>query len=77
MARQRGQAIRYVTERCVLDLAPDGLIVREIAPGIDLERDVLALAAFPLQVDPQLKTMGAALFHDRPMGLSLAEKGCD
>jgi acyl CoA:acetate/3-ketoacid CoA transferase len=74
MARRRGQAIRYITERCVLDLAEDGLIVREIAPGAELERDILALAAFPLKVDPQLKTMDAALFHDRLMGLSLAEK---
>ncbi|MDR2450743.1 MAG: hypothetical protein LBE85_03020, partial [Candidatus Accumulibacter sp.] len=53
----------------------DGLIVREIAPGVDLERDVLSLAAFPLKVDPQLRTMDAALFHDRPMGLLLAGKG--
>jgi acyl CoA:acetate/3-ketoacid CoA transferase len=47
------------------------LIVREIAPGADLERDVLALAAFPLRVDPNLRTMDAALFHDRPMGFFL------
>lgn len=74
MGRQRGQSIRYITERCVFDLVDDGMVVREIAPGIDLERDVLALAAFPLMVDPKLKTMDEALFHERPMGLKLPEK---
>ena len=39
----------YVTERCVVDLTADGLVVREIAPGVDLQRDVLGQAEFPLQ----------------------------
>src|SRR6267142_2443273 len=60
VARRRQQKIRYVTERCVLDLLEDGLVVREIAPGVDLRRDVLDQAAFPLRVDAQLKTMDAA-----------------
>ncbi|HZF23618.1 MAG TPA: acyl CoA:acetate/3-ketoacid CoA transferase [Burkholderiales bacterium] len=71
VARRRQQKIRYVTERCVLDLLEDGLVVREIAPGVDLRRDVLDQAAFPLRVDAQLKTMDAALFRDAPMGLRL------
>lgn len=73
MARRRGQKIRYVTERCVIDLAADGLTVREIAPGVDLQRDVLAQAGFALKVDPQLKVMDAALFRDAPMNLGLRE----
>jgi propionate CoA-transferase len=74
MARKRGQRITYVTERCVLDLTDDGLVVREIAPGIDLQRDVLDLADFPLRVDAGLKRMDAALFRDAPLGLKLPEK---
>ena len=62
----------YVTERCVLDLTSDGLTVREIAPGVDLQRDVLGQADFPLRVAPDLKTMDAALFRDAPMGLQAA-----
>ena len=71
MARQRGQKIRYVTERCVIDLLADGLTVREIAPGVDLQHDVLDQAAFALKVDPQLKIMDAALFRNAPLNLKL------
>jgi acyl CoA:acetate/3-ketoacid CoA transferase len=71
MARKRGQKVSYVTERCVIDLLADGLTVREIAPGVDLKRDVLDQAAFALQVDPQLKVMDAALFRNAPLNLKL------
>ena len=71
MARRRGQKLTYVTERCVIDLLADGLTVREIAPGVDLKRDVLDQAAFALHVDPQLKVMDAALFRNAPLNLKL------
>jgi acyl CoA:acetate/3-ketoacid CoA transferase len=74
MAQRRGQRISYVTERCVIDLTDQGLTVSEIAPGIDLQRDVLDLADFPLRVHRELKTMDARLFRDAPMGLELREK---
>ena len=67
----QGQDITYVTERCVLHLEPDGLMVTEIAPGVDLERDILAQAATPLRVSPNLKSMDSALFREQPMGLLL------
>ena len=73
MARQRGQRVTYVTERCVIDLTADGLLVREVAPGVDLQRDVLAQAELPLRVAPELKTMDARLFHEAPIGLRLPE----
>jgi propionate CoA-transferase len=74
MARRRAQRVRYVTERCVIDLTDDGLSVCEVAPGIDLERDVLAMADFPLRVHPELKTMPASLFTETLMGLELPEQ---
>jgi acyl CoA:acetate/3-ketoacid CoA transferase len=73
MARERGQDVRYVTERCVMRLASDGLEVIEVAPGIDVRRDVLEQADFPLAVASELKTMDAALFEDAPYGLQLKE----
>jgi acyl CoA:acetate/3-ketoacid CoA transferase len=73
VARQRGQEVTYVTERCVLRLTAGGLEVTEIAPGIDLGRDVLAKAEIPLRVSPDLRQMDARLFQPEPLGLTLAE----
>jgi acyl CoA:acetate/3-ketoacid CoA transferase len=70
-AVQQGQEIIYVTERCVMRLEPAGLTILEIAPGVNLERDVLAQSEFPLRVAPQLKTMDANLFHPAPIRLQL------
>lgn len=70
-ARRQGQEVTYVTERCVLRLEPDGLVVTEIAPGLDLRRDVLDQAGAPLRVSDRLKEMDPALFRPEPMGLAL------
>jgi acyl CoA:acetate/3-ketoacid CoA transferase len=67
----QGQEIVYVTERCVLRLEPEGVTVVEIAPGVDLQRDVLAQSGFPLRVTGNLKLMPAALFRPEPIGLEL------
>jgi acyl CoA:acetate/3-ketoacid CoA transferase len=66
-----GQHVTYITERCVIRLQPEGLTVTEIAPGVDLERDVLGQAGIPLRVSPDLKRMEARLFRPEPMGLQL------
>jgi acyl CoA:acetate/3-ketoacid CoA transferase len=73
-ARQQGQRVLYVTERCVLCLGADGLSVVEIAPGVDLQHDVLAQADIPLQVGPELRPMDERLFRPEPMGLQLKER---
>lgn len=66
----QGQHITYVTERCVMRLLPDGVTVTEIAPGVDLQRDVLDQAGFPLGVAADLKLMEAALFQPAAIGLT-------
>jgi acyl CoA:acetate/3-ketoacid CoA transferase len=71
----QGQHITYVTERCVMELRPAGVTVTEVAPGVDLERDILAQSGFPLQVAADLRSMAAPLFHPAPIGLRLAGDG--
>ncbi|GAC88022.1 acyl-CoA transferase [Gluconobacter thailandicus F149-1 = NBRC 100600] len=70
-ATETGQDVTYVTERCVLKLLNGELTVTEIAPGIDLQKDVLDQASTPLKVSPELKEMDAVLFRDAVMGLRL------
>lgn len=70
-AREQGQEVVYITERCVMRLERDGIYVTEIAPGIDLERDVLAQSDLPLKVLPDLTAMDPALFRPQPCGLQL------
>ena len=73
-ARARGQGVLFVTERCVLRLGNEGPEVVEIAPGIDLERDVLAQAGFPLGVADTMTLMPEQLFRPEPLGLTLRER---
>ncbi|MEL6785666.1 MAG: acyl CoA:acetate/3-ketoacid CoA transferase, partial [Pseudomonadota bacterium] len=64
----QGQEVLYVTERCVFRLVEGGLRLEEIAPGIDVERDILDQMDFkPIIDNPTL--MDACIFEDRPMGL--------
>ncbi|MGD9299764.1 MAG: acyl CoA:acetate/3-ketoacid CoA transferase [Thiohalocapsa sp.] len=67
-AAQNGKRVIYVTERCVLALTPEGLELTEVAPGIDIERDILPYMAFrPIMRDPQ--PMDERIFRPEPMGL--------
>jgi propionate CoA-transferase len=69
VASRRNQPVLYVTERAVFRLTPEGPELIEIAPGIDLERDVLARMGFRPRVSPQLRLMDARIFQEGPMGL--------
>ncbi len=67
-AARQNQPVLYVTERCVLKLGPDGLELTEVAPGIDIERDILANMDFkPLVRAP--RPMDPRIFLEPPMGL--------
>lgn len=69
-AARLSQPVLYVTERCVFRLTPEGLSLIEIAPGVDLQRDILDQMAFrPEMAD--VAEMDPRIFGDGPMGLDV------
>lgn len=67
-AVKKGQPVYFVTERCVFQRGRKGLVLTEVAPGIDIEKDILAHMDFtPIVRDPIL--MDSRIFKDEPMGL--------
>ncbi len=68
-AVKRGQKVFYITERCVFRLVAEGLELIEIAPGIDLERDILAQMEFRPIIEGTPKWMDARIFKPQPMQL--------
>ncbi|MBT3378857.1 MAG: acyl CoA:acetate/3-ketoacid CoA transferase [Lentisphaerae bacterium] len=59
---EKGQTTLFITERAVFRLTPGGLALTEIAPGIDLQRDILQQMEFPPTISPELVTMPEACF---------------
>ena len=69
-AANAGQPVLYVTERCVFRLTAAGLELIEIAPWVDLDRDILAHMGFEPILDTAPTLMDARLYETGPMGLS-------
>jgi len=69
VALQRGQSVLYVTERCVFRLGEEGLELVEVAPGIDIERDVLARMDFAPVLKAPPRGMDARIFRPETMQL--------
>jgi len=73
-AREHGQNVLYITERAVFRLTDEGVALVEIAPGIDLQTQVLDQIEFPVIVSPMLKEMDARIFRPEKMELKLKER---
>ncbi|MDJ0916056.1 MAG: acyl CoA:acetate/3-ketoacid CoA transferase [Desulfobacterales bacterium] len=63
------QPVLYVTERCVFELTGEGMRLIEIAPGVDLDQDILASMQFEPIIEEPLTRMDARLFKPEPMKL--------
>lgn len=68
-AVKTSQPVMYITERAVFELRPDGVYLTEIAPGIDLQSQVLDLMGFTPKMEGTPKLMDARIFSDALMGL--------
>jgi propionate CoA-transferase len=70
LARERGQQVRYITDRAVFALIDEGLELIEVAPGIDVERDVLGQMAFRPRVAEDCRTTDLRVYTNGPMGIA-------
>ncbi|MDO4621421.1 MAG: acyl CoA:acetate/3-ketoacid CoA transferase [Eubacteriales bacterium] len=68
-ANKVGQPVLYVTERAVFELRPEGVTLIEIAPGIDLQTQVLDQIEFAPIIAEDLKVMDSRIFREEKMGL--------
>jgi propionate CoA-transferase len=68
-ALEKGTEVTYVTERAVFKLTDQGLILTEVAPGIDIQKDILNLMEFQPEVPSQPKIMNPRIFNSAMMGV--------
>jgi propionate CoA-transferase len=67
IAQKNKQQVMYITERCVFKLTEKGMELIEIAPGIDIDKNILKLMDFKPIISKQLKEMDNRIFINKPM----------
>lgn len=70
-ALEKGTKVTYVTERGVFKLTPQGLMLTEIAPGVNLEKDLLNQMDFKPVIGEKVKEMDKEIFEEKPMQIKL------
>ncbi|NIZ46452.1 hypothetical protein HCT46_00720 [Spirochaetales bacterium BR208] len=69
-AVKQGKKTTYITERAVFELTSDGFMLTEIAPGVELQRDIFNQMEFMPLVSENLETMSTAIFQTALMNLT-------
>lgn len=73
-AIKHNQPVLYITERAVFALTPEGVALKEVAPGVDIQRDILDQMEFtPVITD--VTTMDSRIFREERMGLAQQNPG--
>jgi len=70
-ARETGQEVIYITERCVMKLEESGLVATEIMPGIYAQRDIVDVSEGRVQIAENAITMPKSILSTKPIGLEL------
>lgn len=73
LANETGQNVIYVTERAVFRLTEKGLTLAEIAPGMDLQKDIIDQMGFVPPIADDFKLMDERIFREGLMGLKTAD----
>ena len=68
-AMEKGQEVLYITERAVMKLSPEGVVLTEIAPGVDLQKDILDMMDFRPIIPEDLKTMDKIIYSEGKIGM--------
>jgi propionate CoA-transferase len=70
-ARETGQEVIYITERCVMKLEDNGLVAIEIMPGIDAQRDIVDVSEGRVKISDNAKLISKSILSQKPMRLKL------
>ncbi len=70
LSKRTNQTVYFVTERCVFKVTDEGLVLTEIAPGIDIDKHILSCMDFTPAISPDLKEMDGRIFNEGRMGLA-------
>lgn len=68
-AEKQGQEVIFITERAVFRLINGKVVLTEIAPGVDLQKDILDQMGFQPEISENLKEMDGRIFREEPMGV--------
>lgn len=76
-AMEKKQEVIYVTERAVFKLTAEGVMLTEIAPGVDLQKDILDMMDFKPIISPKLKAIDSLIYNENKLGLQAKFKRSD